>query len=165
MLCLHVYLCIVCVYHCIYEGQKRLLDPLELELCTVVSSHVGARSQTWFISKSSSTLNHRATALVPKLGSFGEASGEGGEYSLKSILFLCGEKIAKLSSGSGVYSRLLSAQSALWAAEHQDEFPLLLVHFVPIYQPLPSLPYLFPVSHIYVSALYFSVFNFLRLHL
>jgi hypothetical protein len=52
-------------------GQKKPLDPLELELGVVVNGHVGAGNQTWVGSKSnkcsklrshlslSSTLNHR----------------------------------------------------------------------------------------------------------
>ena len=39
MLCL----CIICVANA-YGGQKRALDPLELELQTVVGHHVGAET-------------------------------------------------------------------------------------------------------------------------
>lgn len=34
----------------VYRDQKRLFDPLELELHIVVSSHVGARNQRWVLS-------------------------------------------------------------------------------------------------------------------
>lgn len=40
---LHVYLCIICVFST-FRGQKMSLDPLELELQTVVSHHVSAGS-------------------------------------------------------------------------------------------------------------------------
>lgn len=42
-------------------GQKKILDPLEQELWVVVSHHVGAKNQTWVLSKTSqcfSQLNH-----------------------------------------------------------------------------------------------------------
>jgi hypothetical protein len=32
-----------------HEDQKRASDPLELELQTVVSHHVGSRNQTWVL--------------------------------------------------------------------------------------------------------------------
>ena len=50
VLCLHVciYMCICLVTH---RGQKRALEPLELELQMVVSCYVGARNQTWVLCK------------------------------------------------------------------------------------------------------------------
>jgi len=42
-----------CVYAMYTEaGHKKVLDPLELELQTVVSLHVGAETQTWVLRKS-----------------------------------------------------------------------------------------------------------------
>lgn len=41
MFCLHVCLCDMCM-PCAYEGQKRVLDPLELVLYTVMRSNIGA---------------------------------------------------------------------------------------------------------------------------
>ena len=40
---MHICICTVCVT---CEGQKRVLDPLELELQMVMNQHVGARNQT-----------------------------------------------------------------------------------------------------------------------
>lgn len=51
--CLHVCLCITHVNHGVCGGQKRLLNPLELELCAIVNSHVGTGHQAWFLLKSS----------------------------------------------------------------------------------------------------------------
>lgn len=39
MLCLHVFLCTMCV-PCAHRGQRRMLDPLELGLQTFVRFHV-----------------------------------------------------------------------------------------------------------------------------
>ena len=41
--CLHVYLYITCMY-CL-QKQKRVSDALKLEIQTVVSHHVGARTE------------------------------------------------------------------------------------------------------------------------
>jgi hypothetical protein len=40
---LHVYLCTICVSGA-HGDQKKVLNPLELELQMVMSCHVGARS-------------------------------------------------------------------------------------------------------------------------
>lgn len=43
-MCMGVFTIIyICAQHACSVGQKRVLDPLELELQTVVSHHVGAR--------------------------------------------------------------------------------------------------------------------------
>jgi hypothetical protein len=77
MFCLHVCLCDMCM-PCAYEGQKRVLDPLELVLYTVMRSNIGAgksnlvpledfgtRNQTWFLSES---FSHRVSlTLEPML--------------------------------------------------------------------------------------------------
>jgi hypothetical protein len=49
-----------CLYVCIHTtcmsgacgGQKQKPGPLEMELQMIVSHHVGARNQTWVLSKS-----------------------------------------------------------------------------------------------------------------
>jgi hypothetical protein len=45
----HVWLCTLCVQA--RGGQKRALDPLELELQMVASHHVGAGNQTLVLCK------------------------------------------------------------------------------------------------------------------
>jgi hypothetical protein len=54
---MHVYMCTVYMSG-VHGGLKKVLDPLELELSTVVSCHVGAGNQTWVLCKSTRTLNH-----------------------------------------------------------------------------------------------------------
>ena len=46
-----------------YGGQKKALDPLGLELQTVVSYHVGAGNPTQILWKGISALNHQAISL------------------------------------------------------------------------------------------------------
>ena len=56
MFCLHVYLCPTCVPG-VFRGQK-VWNPLELELQTVMSHHVGDEIAPWSHGGTISTLNH-----------------------------------------------------------------------------------------------------------
>ena len=49
---LHVYLCTVFMPH-VCRGQKRVLDPQELELQIAMSLHIIAENQTWVLCKTS----------------------------------------------------------------------------------------------------------------
>lgn len=55
-ICLHTCLCAMCV-PCWYS-QKRMADPLELDLQNVVSSYVGAGIEPQFSGKAAEALNH-----------------------------------------------------------------------------------------------------------
>lgn len=44
--------------HMSWETQKRVLDPLELELQKIVSRHIGAKNQTQVLCKSSRCFDH-----------------------------------------------------------------------------------------------------------
>ena len=45
-------MCTKCMLGCL-GSQKRVLDPLELELDMFASHHMGDRNQTWVLCKSS----------------------------------------------------------------------------------------------------------------
>lgn len=53
---------LACMYVQCPGGHKRASDPLELEVGTIVSHHVGAVNCTWFPKKAASVLNYRATS-------------------------------------------------------------------------------------------------------
>lgn len=57
MVFLQACLCIMCMLG-ICRGQKRWLNPLNLELDVVVSYHVGTGNQTWSPGRAKSASNH-----------------------------------------------------------------------------------------------------------
>lgn len=52
LFCLHIHLCTIYMPG-IHRGQKRVSDPQEHELQTVISLCVGARNQTWVLQERS----------------------------------------------------------------------------------------------------------------
>lgn len=61
----YVYECFACIYYMstthmcsACRGQKRVLDPLELQLQIFVDHHMGAGNQTWVFGKITSAINH-----------------------------------------------------------------------------------------------------------
>ena len=61
----HVYMCTICVQY--LHGQKRLLEPLELDLQTVVSCLSGAGSCAWIFFKSSQCFLSAEPSIQPSL--------------------------------------------------------------------------------------------------
>lgn len=61
--CLHVCVCTTCIFGA-HGGQKRVLDPLELQL--FVRHHVGVRHRTWVLCRSS-LCSSLLTYLFPPL--------------------------------------------------------------------------------------------------
>jgi len=58
----HMYICVL--HSCsVHRNHKRAMSPLELELLTVVSCHVGARIWTQVLWKTGNILNHWAISL------------------------------------------------------------------------------------------------------
>lgn len=53
--CLNIHICTMCISDA-QEWQKRVLDPLQQEIQTVVSHHVGARNETQALCNSISAL-------------------------------------------------------------------------------------------------------------
>lgn len=60
-ICMYAYTLHACIAH---EGQKRVLDPLGLELQMAVS-HVGTGNWIWYFGRVASALNHRAIFPTP----------------------------------------------------------------------------------------------------
>jgi hypothetical protein len=55
---------------CVCRSQRKseeALEPLEQELQAAVSHHVGAKTQTGVLARSTSTLNHRAISPAPRM--------------------------------------------------------------------------------------------------
>lgn len=64
-------MCTVCVPDA-YRGQKRVVDPLEIDLQMTVSYFVSARNQTQVLCKgaAASALYYWANSLAPATGCF-----------------------------------------------------------------------------------------------